>query len=440
MITAKYGSSRIPLQPWLEGFAIPCIALGLALWVSPHDPFLLKASFPWLWLAPVLAALRYGLGPAVLSVAVLIVSFVGAQRGLPALGLHHLPENQFLGGIVLTLLTGEYGSLWILRLRRSEQMSSYATQQLESLTRTLHMTRLSHDRLEQSVISKPVTLRDSLLELRQLLGKTHAALEGEVASRLLHLTAYHGGFEQAALYAVTNEVIDPMARATIGPDQPLQPHDILITRCLEKHRTAYWAANSLKDGEQSAYLVVAPMHTSDGTLLGILVVTAMPFLFLNEDNLLAISVLLAYFADDAYAVQAAYAVTNAVPGCPPRFAAEIIKLQRVFRDLNIPSTLSTIFVPDHPARPQILTELAALSRGLDEIWQTQVGDTVALVTLMPFSSRAVAEGYMHRVENHIKERFGIKFDGKALATDIRGIGTDDAATMLLRLLGPRHGA
>ena len=144
---------------WAEAVAIPVIAIAAAFVVSPRDPFLVNATFPWLWFAPVLVALRYGLAPAVLSLAILVVSFVAARLGLPALHIHRLAQGQFLGGIMLTLLAGEYGSLWILRLRRSEQMSAYATQQLEALTRTLHMTRLSHDRLEQTIIGKPVLQR-----------------------------------------------------------------------------------------------------------------------------------------------------------------------------------------------------------------------------------------------------------------------------------------
>ncbi|HUW97527.1 MAG TPA: PelD GGDEF domain-containing protein [Acidiferrobacter sp.] len=439
MILAKYLSPKANSRAWIEGFVIPCIALGLMALVSPHDPFSVKATFPWLWLAPVLVGLRYGLGPAVLSVAVLIGAFVAARYGLPSLHLHRIPDGQFLGGIILTLITGEYGSLWILRLRRSEQMSDYAKEQLEGLTRTLHMTRLSHDRLEQSVISKPVTLRNSLLDLRQLLAEHPATLAGDAATRLLHIAAYHGGFEQAAIYSVTNNVIDPTACAAIGQEFVLKTKDILVAKCLEGHRTAYWPASSLTEGEQSAYLVVAPIHTSEGTLLGILVVATMPFLFLNEENLLAISVLLAYFADDAYALRTAHSIVEAIPACPPRFAAEIVKLWRTSRELGIPSSLVVLFLADNPLRENILADLSSLSRGLDEIWQTTVGDTVALVTLMPFSSKAVAAGYTHRIKSQLKDHFeGIDTDH--IPTRIQEIGADDIVPMLTDLLDPQYAA
>lgn len=434
MIPAKYWGSQLDIRAWLEALAIPCIALGLGLFVSPHDPFLLHRSFPWLWLAPVLIALRYGLGPAVLSVAVLLGSFVGAHIMFASIHSQHLPNGEFLGGIILTLLAGEYGSSWILRLRRSEQISAYASQQLEALTRTLHLTRLSHDRLEQSVISKPVTLRDSLLDLRQALAAHGGILEGAVATRLLHLTAYHGGFEQAALYSVSGGVIDPVARAAVGPPITLSVDDILIQRCLETQRVAYWAANSLKDHEQSAYLVAAPMHTSDGTLLGLLVVVTMPFLFLTEDNLLAVSVLLAYFADDVHALRAAQNVLPLLPDCPLRFAADLFKLQRVARDLGLPSAVVVVLCSPHPLRAKIFADLSTLPRELDETWETSVQEEQALVTLMPFSSHAVAEGYRHRIERMLKDRYNVEVDGRSVSIHIRILGEGDMGMMLHQLL------
>lgn len=427
-------------RAWGEAVAIPVAAIGAAFAVRPDDPFLLNASFPWLWLAPVLVALRYGLAPAVLSLGTLILSFVAARLGLPQLHLHHLPQGQFLGGVVLTLLSGEYGSTWILRLRRAEQMSRYAMQQLESLTRTLHATRISHDRLEQTIIGKPVTLRDSLLDLRRTLAATGGALTEALAARLLQLTAYHGGFEQAALYTISNGVIDGSPRASIGPAFALEHDDILVARCLEKQRTAYWAANSLKDGEQSAYLVAAPIHASDGVMLGLLVVVSMPFLFLNDENLLTVSVLLAYFADDAYATHAAQEMLAALPHCPPRFAAETIKLSRAARELGLESSLVTIAINEGPLRDQIIDNLTRLARGLDDNWRIREPGAYRLVTLIPFGNRSVAEGYAERVSAYLEERFGIKPGPATFSVTLREFGSADACTLLRLAAGPSHDA
>ena len=429
-------------RAWVEAVAIPVIAIAVAFAVSPRDPFLVNATFPWLWFAPVLVALRYGLAPAVLSLAILVLSFVAARLGLPALSIHRLPQGQFLGGIMLTLLAGEYGSLWILRLRRSEQMSTYAAQQLEGLTRTLHMTRLSHDRLEQTLIGRPVTLRDSLRELRHELATRGGALTSELAARLLHLTAYHGGFEQAALYAVSGDVIEPQPRAHIGEAFVLDRDDILVKRCCEKRRTAYWAANSLKEGQHSAYLVAAPMLTSDDTLLGVLVVATMPFLFLQDENLLTVSVLLAYVADDAKAARTAQDMLQSLPQCPPRFAAETVKLARCARDLNLTSSLvtTTISVADDTLREAILDDLAALARGLDDNWRVIAPPVGRLITLLPFGKRSVAEGYVHRLQARLDEKFGLTKAEATFSISIHEITGGDPLPILRTAAGVDDGS
>lgn len=52
---------------WLEVVFIPIAAIGIAWLASPQDPLLANLLFPWLWLAPVLIALRYGVLPGLLA-------------------------------------------------------------------------------------------------------------------------------------------------------------------------------------------------------------------------------------------------------------------------------------------------------------------------------------------------------------------------------------
>lgn len=434
MIAGRFAGARPGRRAWIEALAIPLIALLLTYALRPEDPFLFKEPFPWLWLAPALVALRYGLGPGALSTAVLVLAFAANRAG--ALVTPAWPEGQFLGGFVLTLLCGEYGSTWILRLRRAEQQSEYANQQLEGLTRALHITRLSHDRLEQSVISKPVTLRDSLADLRHALAVNAGAIEGAVAERLLHLATYHGGFECAALYRAHQEVLDPIPTATIGIMQPLAVDDVLVSRCLTDRVTTYWAVNALKDGEQSDYLVAVPARAADGTLIGLLVVAEIPFLFLTEENLLAVSVLLAYYADEIWAARTSQAITRRWPDCPPRFAAEILKLQHVAQTLGLESTLVTATVSPHVSRGKMIMDLEALARGLDITWRTERHDQVILVTLMPFSNEAVAAGYIRRAQARLTENGGgAAYPGGATFRTASLNTKTEATAVLMALVG-----
>jgi hypothetical protein len=76
--------------------------------------------------------------------------------------LSPFPRLYFLGGFILVLLTGEFSGLWMRRVRRAETLSNYLDERLERLTEQYYLLRLSHDRLEQELLTRPLTLRDAL--------------------------------------------------------------------------------------------------------------------------------------------------------------------------------------------------------------------------------------------------------------------------------------
>ncbi|MBV5350492.1 hypothetical protein JZU71_05070, partial [bacterium] len=66
---------------------------------------------------------------------------------------------------------------------------------------------------------------------------------------------------------------------------------------MESGTTAYQSVNRLGAGQQSDYLVAAPIRTSSGLILGLLLVTDMPFMALHRETLQILGVLLSYAAD-----------------------------------------------------------------------------------------------------------------------------------------------
>src|SRR4051812_9988835 len=89
-----------------ESVVLPAICLLFCLWLRPKDPFFLASPFPWIWLAPVLAALRYG------SAAALIASLtLAAGWSLLAARGADFPRGYFLGGCITAFLCGEFRDL-----------------------------------------------------------------------------------------------------------------------------------------------------------------------------------------------------------------------------------------------------------------------------------------------------------------------------------------
>jgi Na+/proline symporter len=154
---------------WLEVVAITLGAITLGMFFQRDNPFQVGSEFHWIWLAPVLVALRYGVVPGIVSSLILIA----AWKLIMLLGQQHenFPEQFFLGGLILTMICGEFSAAWSSRLRRAEETNRYLDERLGRITSRHLLLRLSHDRMEQEILTKPVTLRDALSGVQ--IGRAH---------------------------------------------------------------------------------------------------------------------------------------------------------------------------------------------------------------------------------------------------------------------------
>ncbi|MEW5791107.1 MAG: PelD GGDEF domain-containing protein [Pseudomonadota bacterium] len=430
------GAVQASWWSWGEATLITALALLSGFYLNPEDPFFVREHFPWTWFAPVLVALRYGMAPGLFSTALIVITFAMTQS--PDLHTVQLPKMYFLGGLILTMLCGEYGTLWTDRIRRARQLSDYAEERLEQLSRAYYMTRLSHDRMEQNLISKPVTLRGALGELRGLLARQGARLDPENAQRFLGLLAHYCSLQSAALYLLDDGHPAGTPVARIGQGAELAHDDALLRRCLEDGATTYHAVNELDADTRSRYLVAAPLRVSDGRLLGVLLVEDMPFLALHRETLQILSVLLGYFADEMHASAMAAGLLQRFPDCPPRFAAEVLKLARLHRELGIDSALVALFARPHPRRNDILLQIQRMQRGLDYLWRTRRQDTAIVVTLMPFSGQSAVEGYVARLDSALRQDFGIAFGDGPLSVQSSLLSDTDPERLLRELLESAH--
>jgi len=146
-------------KPWAvagETAILPLLAVAIGIWVNPLDPLWIKASFPWVWFAPVILAMRYGPFPGLGGAAVLLLAWLAFNASGWVVG--EFPKLNYLGGLILVMLAGEFSSVWLARARRAEGLQKYLHQRLEYLTHQYYLLRLSHDRLEQDLIGRPMAI------------------------------------------------------------------------------------------------------------------------------------------------------------------------------------------------------------------------------------------------------------------------------------------
>ncbi len=399
----------LPRSQWLEVILIPLIAIGLGWLSHPQDPLLANAAFPWLWFAPALVALRYGVFVGLVSGALIFCDWLAADTlGLIA---QDFPRDFFFGGGLLVLLCGEFSDVWRDRNARMEESNLYVIERLSRLTKRHLLLNLSHDRLEQEMLARPGSLRDALARLRTVVIGDAAPGQLPGVDGLLQLLAEYGSIEATALYVCREEhgkfQLGQIA-GSLGEPQPLMEDDELLRLALEKRSLVHIADAEISLERRSNQLVVAPLIASDDTIVGVLAVTQLPFFSLSVENLQMVAVILAYYADHVRVAEDIAPILRRLPTMPVMFAEELARMLRMQRKIGISSHIVTM-VFNGPRKDNIPADFLRIKRGLDLYWQTFVNNSPVIAVLMPFASVAASEGFLRRIDGWLTSRYGGNF-------------------------------
>ncbi len=400
-------------NPWAVGsetLLLPLFAVGIGIWVNPLDPLWVHANFPWAWFAPVILAMRYGPFPGLGGATVLLISWALFSASGWITG--EFPKLNFLGGLILVMLAGEFSSLWLARARRAEGVQFYLDQRLEYLTHQYYLLRLSHDRLEQDLIGRPMAMRDALTSLQELIHTSSAREDGSPfpgAEGLIRLLAQYCQLEAAALYPVGPDgpVDPPVARiGSQGGAEPLDLDDPLLAQALEAGSLSHVAELLSMGKAPSRYVIAVPMKNLQDTVIGLLVVERVPFFALHEEMLQTLNLLVSYYVDGLDTQRLAEQIRDTMPICPPEFAAELQRLHRVMQSSDAGSVITALEFANNPDCDDIAMQLQRQRRALDINWLIDSPQRKVLVTLMPLAGQAAAEGYIARIEDWMRKRNG----------------------------------
>ena len=404
--------ARRPAWHWLETVLLTLLAAAIAYLANPADPFLLRAAFPWLLFAPVLVALRYGVLPGIVSTGVLGALWTLEREAgiVPA----EPPLLHLTGALMLTLVCGEFAGLWSARLSRAEGSLRYVREKLDRLTREHFLLLNSHRRLEQDQLARPVTLRAALARIRRLASSEPAAGELPGAQALAALLAQFCQLEAASLHDCRGGVPAIQPVAAIGTVTPLDRADAMVRHCLEHKAISHLQLGELAGDASPRYVVVAPVLSSDGELIGLFAVEQMAFLALHDETLSMLAVLLGYYADALRLSRAARIMQRALPGCPIEFADELVRAHRMRVDEAVPSSLLLLHFGGHPDSAQFAAFMRRQLRDLDMIWDLapalEAQGHFDMLVLLPLAGEAAAADAVERLEKELQARYRVDFD------------------------------
>jgi hypothetical protein len=169
-------------------------------------------------------------------------------------------------------------------------------------------------------------------------------------------------------------------------------------------------------------------------MLALLAVERMPFFALNDDTLQLLSVLVGYYADGLVLHVVASDVIEAVPGCPPEMALDIVRLHRIRRAAGIESSLVALVFDSDAASRDMYEQVKRFKRGVDLAWELGSERHLALITLLPLAGHAAVEGYLLRIESALQAQFGAGFLQSRVATHTARIGFEAPAVVLSDLV------
>ncbi len=382
------------------------IALFWAL-ITPKTPgFLLTNSFPWLELIVILVSLRYGFGLSLIFLVGLMFLTYSFSDTL------HLSlktsASLFVGYAISALICSEFKRYWDNRIKQFNERNSYTHQELEKLVYQYAILQISHQRLEESLINKPVSLREALTNINKLLASSseEPVLTPEIAYRYLQLLAYYCSLEKASLFLMeeANLSINPIA--SIGMENEPLIDDILIEKCLKTKQTVYAAVNTLTPNEFSNFLAVVPFKNSQHDVLGLLVIKDMPFLNLTHDTLQQLSMLLAYIADSYSEIKISHTIAKLYPLCPRSFISTLIRMHYCAYSFDLDSTLF-LFTIQGEKSEETLKIFLQQKRGLDCAFHLTRDGLIFFVILLPLTSLTLGNLYINRLRNILQSQLDI---------------------------------
>lgn len=433
----------------LETLGAVVAAIGIVWLFVPDNPLLLGYGFPWMWLVPLILALRYGTLLGALAALVVLGAWAVFYGQTAAAG--SFPRMYFLGGLMLVLIGGQYGDIWGARLSRARTVNGYLNDRLAALTKNHFLLRLSHERLENDLLAKPTTLRDTLTQLRNiaLAAREHGAGDNAPdvaqlpgAEPFLQWTAQACQLEVAAMVRVTGNRIDTEPVARVGTPFDIVADDPLIRHCIDTHTLGHPQAPELRNvnnpEDSSRYVACAPVLSGADELIGLVVVHQMPFLSLSYENLQFLLVLLGYYADGVRHLTVSSEILDLVPDAPYEFALDLGRLARLHRDTGIDSSVVALIFDKDETSDALFESVVRSRRALDVVWQANGKNRRAIITLMPLSGAGAVSAYLVRIEDSLRAQFGVDFEGGRISVQTLHVTGEHPGEALQRFLSRCH--
>lgn len=410
---------------WIEAILFPALGIIITWGIDPYDPLLLNQPFPWLLIIPLLIALRYELMPALLSIMVLASTFI--WHAYPK--IHSL--EVFAGTVLVILIASEYAGYWARKEAGRALQEEITATRFRQLSDDLFVTRISQDRLEQSLLYQPMSIRSALLEIKKQLVDNNGRLNKDIGGNVLYFLNQLVGVQIASLYELKKGKSNPLLIAAFGDAHPWQPQDPVLREAIDSEQSQTLA--ELEIVEIRAY-VSTHIHTLSIGMQYILTIEDMSFFAINKESLQTIEVIFHYICNYSESLRQATPILNIWPDCSAEFVTDFMQLQNLA--LRVPQVGVIIRYDFHAdnAAEKVIDFLQRLRRGLDILWVRKNQKRIQLIVLLPFAGSMAAEGHFQRMHDESALHYGSQWKETYIGHKIFSINKDSCESQIRRLL------
>ncbi len=427
-------------RAWAETAGVLLLTVVVGCICRPRDPFFVEAGFPWPVLSIILCGCRYGFVHGVASASVFAsVIFLAWRWGHGATS--HFPALYCTGLVMTGMLAGEFCDKWGRRIEFLSSASRYCRHRLDEFTRSYHLLKVSHDRLEHALVGKARSLRGAILAMRNQLfrAKSNDTTLAAVGNTVLELFSTYGWARVVSLFEVDSQgsLVYP-ACSTLGKGPEIAPLDVILREALTSRKMASVYFDSDGAGEKrlpkSTLLAAIPLVDVQGRIWGIVAVQDMPFVSFQSDNLLFLAVLGGYLGD---ALRARALTVEGEIDEAAEFVQEIKRSIADTRTYSIPAAIVGIHANPGESLEDFVSMVVSERRGLDRIMvEEESSGGRALLLLMPQTDIRGMEGYVRRLKDRVREEFRIGLEDLGVFVCSMAIdGVQAAESLLMELRG-----
>lgn len=373
---------------YIETLIIVLTYLGFGYFLDPKDVCILNGEISY-----------------ILILLAVITLFHGFESGMLAMGVMAFamwlfyPSFQyveFLTTLMMTLLFSEFHYYWEKRINEAEADTQYRNIKLNELSRAFYTLKISHDQLEKNYVTKPMSLRNSIMGIKQLFGD-----EKKQFNAFLKLLEKSFNVNSAViLYKRNNgtkkEFFDTVA-ASETLESKVDQKDPLLEKALELSKPIFVSDENV---QQSGYIAVIPAVQKE-EVVSLLLIEKMPFMSFNRENLTSIAILFEYFFNEVKKQQLLHKDERLDVIEDEEYKYEYFRLYNMYKLYKIDSTSLVIKTDSELLATRLYETIDKLLRSLDMVTLIKHKNLFYVSLLFPLADKAASIGFLNRLFNYI---------------------------------------